>query len=315
MTAQPSEAITTLSWEQTPPAGSRSGAVAVGNFDGVHLGHAALLAELLRRAASVGGPAVVVTFDPHPLRLLRPEQFLPLLTLIPDRGRLLLATGADRVVVLQTTPELLRLSARQFFDEVLMKRLAAKAVVEGENFAFGHDREGNVATLAELCAAAGVALAVVPPFRLAGVPVSSSRVRDALDRGDVKAAAELLGRCYRLRGTVGRGQQRGATLGFPTANLEGISTVIPGDGVYAVRVVTPEGRTWPGAVNVGPNPTFGEQARKVEAHLIGYQGYLYGAELAVEFVARLRDTRPFRSADELVRQLRLDVEQARQMAS
>jgi riboflavin kinase/FMN adenylyltransferase len=158
-------------------------------------------------------------------------------------------------------------------------------------------------------------MTVVPPFRQNGVMVSSSRVRDALDRGDVRAAAELLGRCYRLQGVVGKGQQRGAKLGFPTANLEQITTVIPGDGVYAVRVGVPDGNTWPGAANVGPNPTFGEQTRKVEVHLIGFQGNLYGQELDVEFVARLRDTQPFPDVGALVEQLRRDVEQARELTA
>jgi riboflavin kinase/FMN adenylyltransferase len=315
MTHQPAKTVVALSWEGAPPDECRGGAVAVGNFDGVHLGHASLLAELRRQAQALGGPAVVVTFDPHPLRILRPEQFLPLLTVMADRGRLLLDNGADRVVVLQTTPSLLNLGARQFFDEVLRKRLGARAVVEGENFAFGHDREGTVATLAELCGQEGVGLTVVPPFRRDGVLVSSSRIRDALNRGDVAATSGLLGRRYSLRGVVGTGQRRGATLGFPTANLEQIQTVIPGDGVYAVRVTDPDGRAWPGAANLGPNPTFGEQARKVEVHLIGYEGDLYGRELSVEFAARLRDTRPFRGPDELAEQLRRDVEQARALTA
>src|SRR5262249_32977003 len=154
-------------------------------------------------------------------------------------------------------------------------------------FAFGRDREGDIATLGGLCRTADVALAVVPPFLLDGVPVSSSRVRSALVRGAVGEAAVLLGRPYRLRGTVGTGQRRGHTIGFPTANLEDVPTVLPGDGVYAVRV-RHQGRTWPGAANIGPNPTFGEQARKIEVHLIGFGGDLYGQPLAVDFLERLR---------------------------
>jgi riboflavin kinase / FMN adenylyltransferase len=303
----------TLTWEETPPAPLRGGAVAIGNFDGVHRGHQALLAELRARAHAAGGPAVAVTFDPHPLRLLRPEQFMPVLTTVPDRAALLQDCGADHVLILQTTPELLRLSAADFFREVVQTRLAARALVEGPNFAFGRNREGDVDTLAELCSRAGLTLEVVTPYLLDGVPVSSSRVRAALVRGDVGGAAVLLGRPYRLRGTVGTGQRRGQTLGFPTANLEQVETVIPGDGVYAVRAEH-QGRTWPGAANVGPNPTFGEQARKVEVHLIGFQGDLYGRGLAVDFLERLRETRPFRGVNELVEQLRRDVDQARRLA-
>jgi riboflavin kinase/FMN adenylyltransferase len=307
-------ASATRSWQETPPVEFRGGAVAIGNFDGVHRGHAALLAELRQQAAAVGGPAVAVTFDPHPLQLLRPERFLPVLTTMPDRVELLQKPGADHVLILQTTPDLLHLGPAAFFREVIQGRLAARGVVEGPNFAFGRDRQGTIDTLDQLCRAADVTLAVVTPFVLDGVPVSSSRVRSALVGGDVAEAARLLGRPYRLRGTVGTGQRRGETIGFPTANLEGIETVLPGDGVYAVRV-RHEGRTWPGAANLGPNPTFGEQARKVEIHLIGFRGDLYGQTLAVDFIERLRDTRPFRGVDELVAQLRQDVEEARRLAA
>jgi riboflavin kinase/FMN adenylyltransferase len=307
-------ASATFSWQEMPPADFRGGAVAIGNFDGVHRGHAALLAELRDRARAAGGPAVAVTFDPHPLQLLRPERFMPVLTTMPDRAALLQSLGADHVLILKTAPDLLRLSAVDFFAEVVRRRLAARALVEGQNFAFGRDREGTIDTLADLCREAAVSLRVVPPFLLDGLPVSSSRVRSALVTGTVREAAVLLGRPYRLRGTVGTGQRRGQTLGFPTANLEGVQTVLPGDGVYAVRV-RHAGRIWPGAANLGPNPTFGEGARKVEVHLIGFHGDLYGEPLAVDFIERLRDTRPFRGVDELVAQLRRDVEEARRLAA
>jgi riboflavin kinase/FMN adenylyltransferase len=306
-------AIHTIPWHQAPPADCRRGAVSVGNFDGVHLGHAALLAELRRRAAAVGGPAVALTFDPHPSQLLRPHAVPPALTTPAERARLLLAGGADHVVLLQTTHDLLHLSAAEFFDQVVRGHFDARALVEGENFRFGRDRGGDVASLAALCRRDGLGLVVVPPVLVGGEPVSSSRVRDALRRGAVREAAECLGRPYRLAGTVGRGQRRGQALGFPTANLERLETVVPGDGVYAVAVVR-EGAAWPGAANVGPNPTFGEEARKVEVHLIGFQGDLYGQPLAVDFLDRLRDTRPFAGVNELVAQLQSDVERARQVA-
>lgn len=303
-----------LGWNETPPAGLRGGALAIGNFDGVHRGHGALLAELRRQAADVGGPAVAVTFDPHPLQLLRPDQFQTILTTVVDRAALIEAQGVSGVVVLRTTPALLRLTAHDFFDQVIRDRLGARALAEGTNFGFGRDREGDIDTLADLCGERGLRLAVVPPFLWEGKPVSSSRVRKALERGAVREAADLLGRPYRLRGTVGTGQRRGQTLGFPTANLEGVQTVVPSDGVYAVRVHSPGG-TWPGAANVGPNPTFGEQARKIEVHLIGFQGDLYGQTLGVDFIERLRDTRPFGGPAELIAQLRADVERAAQIAT
>jgi riboflavin kinase/FMN adenylyltransferase len=298
-----------LTWNLPPPAPCRGGAVTVGNFDGVHRGHAALLAEVRRLALAVRGPAVVLTFDPHPLQLLHPERFMPVLTTPADRAELLQACGADHVLILQTTPDLLRLSAEEFFNRILRRGLDSRALVEGADFRFGRNREGSVETLEALCRQAGLLFSAVPQVALDGVPVSSSRVRDALVAGDVRAAAGLLGRPYRLRGTVGTGQRRGQTLGFPTANLEQTRTVVPGDGVYAVRAWV-AGNSWPAAANIGPNPTFGEQARKVEVHLIGFQGDLYGRELAVDFPDRLRDTRRFAGAADLVQQLRTDVEQA-----
>jgi riboflavin kinase / FMN adenylyltransferase len=303
-----------LDWREAPPESCTRGVVAIGNFDGVHTGHAALVAELRARARALGGPAVAVTFDPHPHQLLRPGQAPPLLTTVEDRVRLLGGLGVEEVVVLRTTPDLLALAPAEFFEAVVQQRLGARGLVEGSNFRFGRNREGDVATLAGLCRAAGLPLAVVAPQRVDGVEVSSSRIRAALARGDVAGSAVLLGRPYRARGVVGVGQRRGQKLGFPTANLERVATVLPADGVYAVRGFA-EGGAWPGAANVGPNPTFGESARKVEVHLIGFRGDLYGKELAVDFLKRLRDTRPFAGVEELVEQLGRDVEEAARCAA
>lgn len=302
----------TITWQDMPPPECRGGALAVGNFDGVHLGHAALLAKLREQARAVAGPAVAVTFDPHPLELLRPGKPLALLTTPRDRSRLLQELGADEVVVLRTTPDLLALTAEAFFARVIRERFAARAMVEGVSFGFGHNREGNTATLERLCAEASIPLTIVPPVLLDGAEVSSSRIRAALQCGAVEEAARLLGRPYRLHGIVAVGQRRGQTLGFPTANLEQIAVVAPGDGVYAVRAEV-DGAVWPGAANIGPNPTFGEHARKVEVHLIGFEGDLYGKALAVDFLRRLRDTRPFSGAAELAGQLRRDVEHAQRV--
>jgi riboflavin kinase/FMN adenylyltransferase len=286
----------------------------VGNFDGVHRGHATLIQELRIHAQAVAGPAVVLTFDPHPLQVLRPEQFMPQLTLLEDRIENLHAVGADHVLILQVTPDLLYLSAAEFFVRILCEGLTARAVVEGFNFGFGRNREGNVETLISLCRDHGVVSSTVPPFLVDGVPVSSSRVRNYLTSGDVRAAAGLLGRPYRLRGIVGTGQRRGRVLGFPTANLEDIRTVVPGNGVYAVHARLGDA-SWPGAANVGPNPTFGEQARKVEVHLIDFDGDLYGEPIAVDFLTRLRDTRPFSGVPDLVKQLTEDVHSVRLIAA
>ena len=305
-------AISFLDWKEPIPDACRGGAVTIGNFDGVHRGHGALLRELRKQAESVAGPAVVLTFESHPLQLLRPELFQPLLTTATDRAELLCAAGADHVILLKTTRDLLHLTAPEFFRYVIQEKLAARALVEGPNFGFGRDREGTIEILAALCGQAAVNLTIVPPFLLGERTVSSSRVRTALQQCLVREATEMLGRPYHLHGIVRTGQQRGRTIGFPTANLEQIQTLVPKDGVYAVRVQH-NGQSWPGAANIGANPTFGENAHKVEVHLIGFQGDLVGQSLKVEFLDRLRDTRPFGNAAELIEQLRSDVEQARQI--
>ncbi len=304
----------TIDWQQELPRSCRGGAVAVGNFDGAHRGHAALLAVLVRRARELSGPAVALTFDPHPLAVLHPEQPVPLLTTPADRAALLQELGADEALTVRTTPGLLGLRAGEFFEQVVRRRLDARALVEGPNFAFGRNREGDLVLLRQLCDEAGLTLDVVPPVVVDGAEVSSSRIRAELTAGDVRRAALLLGRPYRLCGVVGGGQRRGRTIGFPTANLEQIATVVPCDGVYAARAHVPEGGTWPAAVNVGPNPTFAEQQRKVEVHLVGFSGELYGRPVSVEFLERLRDTRPFAGAAELVEQLQRDVARTRQIA-
>jgi riboflavin kinase / FMN adenylyltransferase len=302
----------TLSLDDTPPAACRQGALSIGNFDGVHRGHQALLARTRHHAKTMGGPAVVLTFDPHPLQILRPQEFQPVLTALADRLALL-EQYVDHVIGLRATPELLHLTAEEFFARVVRAGLQPRTLVEGYNFCFGRGRQGTVQTLVELCRQAEIHFEVVAPEQLHGTPVSSSRVRKALLQGNVKEAAELLGRCYSLHGEVGSGQHRGQKLGFPTANLERIPSLIPGDGVYAVRIHW-KGDWWPGAANIGPNPTFGEQARKVEVHLIGFTGDLYSQSLTVSFIDRIRATQAFRSVEELVAQLRSDINQAKTLA-
>jgi riboflavin kinase / FMN adenylyltransferase len=287
------------------PAKVRGGIVAVGNFDGVHRGHSALI-DVAHSLAGNRGAVIPVTFDPHPLVLLAPERYQPPLTTIAERSRLLLALGADQVVVLQTTRELLALSPEAFFESVIREGLAASGMVEGFNFRFGRERAGSNETLQALCSAAGMAFREVPPFELDGRPVSSSRVREAIHSGDLSTASALLGRPYRIVGQVGVGAKRGGTIGFPTANLERIETILPPLGVYAVTVALDK-RSYAGAANIGPNPTFGEQAVKIEVHLIDFDGDLYGREIGVDFVAKIRETKKFANVEGLIEQLKSDV--------
>ncbi len=291
------------------PEELRSGAVAIGNFDGVHRGHARIVQRLVARAREVGGRALVFTFDPHPVRILRPEAAPPPLTWTDRKAQLLAELGVDAMLAYPTDEALLQLSAREFFDQIICARLGAKAMVEGPNFYFGHDRRGTIDVLRQFTAQAGIVLEVVEPLVLDGDVVSSSRVRKLIAEGRIDEARRLLTRPYRIRGMVTHGAARGAKIGFPTANVDAIDTLLPGPGVYAGRAIT-AGETWPAAINIGPNPTFGEHALKVEVHLIGFSRSLYGEPLEVDFLTRLRDIHPFPSVDALKVQLKHDVEQA-----
>jgi riboflavin kinase/FMN adenylyltransferase len=288
-------------------------AVAVGNFDGVHLGHAALAARLVAAADRLGLPAVALTFDPHPARILRPERAPEPLTTPARRAELLLALGVDAVLVQPVDRRLTALSAQDFYRGVLRGRLAARALVEGPDFRFGAGRAGDVRLLESLCAADGVALEVVAPVTAGGSPVSSSRIRELVAAGHVAAANSLLTAPFRASGTVVAGARRGAALGFPTANLGGVATLLPAVGVYAARATLHAVGGSSGhaaAVHVGPNVTFGATAVTVEAHLVGFTGDCYGARLDVDFLDRLRDTRRFDSISDLQAQLTRDVEAA-----
>ena len=278
----------------------------VGNFDGVHRGHTELLRQSCELADILNTKVTAITFDPHPLQLLDLARFQPPLTTIAERCYLLCRSGADQVLVLQTTSELLKMSAICFFEEIIMKRLRCTGLVEGFNFRFGHGRLGSLDLLRELCQSHALPFREVSEFQLDGQTVSSSSVRHAIVSGDLVRARELLGRSYRLEGRVGRGAARGRTLGYPTANLEDVPTVLPAPGVYAVLART-ENRLWPAAANIGPNPTFDDNRMKIEVHLIGFQGELHGQKISVEFIEKIRDTMRFNSREELVQQLNHDV--------
>lgn len=281
-------------------------AVAVGNFDGVHLGHAVIVRRLREAAGRHGVPAVVLTFDPHPASILRPEQAPRPLTTPARRAELLQSLGVDAVFVQPATAALMALEAEAFYADFLLKKFAARAVVEGQDFRFGAQRRGDVPMLATLCRQDGMELDVVPPVVVDGEPVSSSRIRALVAAGGLAAARRLLTSPYRLTGEVVVGARRGATIGFPTANLARIATLLPALGVYAA-VARIDGVAIPAAVHVGPNVTFGETSVSVEAHLIGFAGDLYGRVLDVDFLDRVRDTRHFASVDDLRAQLADDV--------
>lgn len=284
--------------------------MSIGNFDGVHRGHR----ELLKNGRELAGDrqVVAVTFDPHPVSFLYPAKYHAPLMTIDVRAESLLKAGADAVVILQTSAELLSLEPEAFFETILCRQLKIAGMVEGFNFHFGRGRQGDNRTLQSLCDLAGIPFREVPPLLEAGVPISTSRVRDALLSGDVATATALMGHRHAVAGIVGHGAHRGRTIGIPTANLNEITTVLPADGVYAVIAEVEPGRCCAAVANIGPNPTFGENARKVEVHILDHaDANLYDRMLKFEFVTRLRDTQKFAGVDELLAQIRLDVERAR----
>ncbi len=285
----------------------RRGFVSIGNFDGVHLGHAAIVRQLVVRAREVGAAAIVLTFDPHPIKLLRPDQAPPQLSTLEDRAGWLGELGADVLIAIPTTLELLLLEPDEFFSQVVGEHLDPRGLVEGPNFHFGRERGGDIETLARLCENVGMGLDVVEPHAAGGALVSSSRIRTLLREGDVHEAGRMLGRDYSVRGRVEIGQGRGRQLDVPTANLGGIATLVPADGVY-VGAASVGGRRYPAAIHIGGNPTFGEPGCKVEVHLLAFDGDLYGEELAVEISMRVRGTKKFESVDALRRQLADDLE-------
>lgn len=299
-----------LDWSDHPPPTYLHGAVCVGNFDGVHRGHQALMRACQIWAKRVNGPAVAITFDPSPLQLLMPQAQRLALSRITERVELLHEAGADHVAILRTTPELLSLSPEAFFEDVLIRQFQMRAIVEGTNFRFGRARMGDVATLDRLCRNEGVGIEQVSATLDGNDPISSSRIRAALTEGHVELASQLLGRDYTITGHVTTGAKRGRTIGVPTANLADVTTMLPKEGVYAGRT-TVGGQDYSAAINLGPNPTFLDQQRKIEAHLLDFNGDLYGQAVRLSFVNRLRDVRTFNSVEELKQQLARDIADTR----
>lgn len=281
----------------------------IGNFDGVHLGHRRLLSRLVDAARARGRPAAVFTFDPPPRTVLAPSQAAPRVTAWPDRVRLLGDAGVDQVIVERFSRAFAQHPPAWFADEVLGRRLGAVEMVVGWDFRFGKARAGTVDTLRERLQ---IPVEQVDALHLDGAVASSSRVRQCILDGDVEGAAQLLGRPHFMRGVVVPGDRRGRRLGFPTANVEGDGTLLPAAGVYAVRAIVDGGPPRAAVANLGVRPTFGGDGPSlVEVHLLDFSGDLYGAEVEVSFVARLRGERRFPDADALAAQIQADVAEAR----
>jgi riboflavin kinase / FMN adenylyltransferase len=285
--------------------------VTIGNFDGVHLGHQAILGRVCQRARELGGQAVVVTFNPHPVKVLRPEVNLPLLNTQEQKLRLLSDSGLDAVVVLPFTPEFAALAAREFVRKYFCQRLQAREVVVGNDYCFGRGREGNIDLLKEMGEIHGFTVQVVWPVEVDGAVVHSSLIRALLRLGKVVEAGRLLGRPYGVTGRVIQGKGRGAKLlGVPTANLLTANELLPAGGIYAVWVRR-GAATLAGVANIGTCPTFDNTELSLEVHLMEFSGDLYGESLEVQFVHRLREEQRFPSVEALAAQIHADIAAAR----
>ncbi len=297
----------------------REPAVAIGNFDGVHLGHRALLDEVKRLARASGGQTAVLTFDPHPARVLAPALAPPMLAPLTRRIEWLEEAGIEVVLVEPFTSELAAMPAETFVEQVLAKEIGARHVVVGADFSFGRGREGNTALLASLGGRLGIGVSVVPQVTASGLPCSSTKIREFVLEGRVEGASLLLGRPFELDGTVMPGAGRGRKLGFPTANVVLDGEILPKTGVYAGRACRLDGdRRWfAAAISIGTNPTFAAPSLEpeilVEAHLLDFWGDLRGARLRLTFVARLREQRRFAKVDDLIAAIRHDVARTREI--
>jgi riboflavin kinase/FMN adenylyltransferase len=281
----------------------------IGNFDGVHLGHQAIFRTLRQRAHEVGGTSLVLTFDPHPLKVLAPERCPPLITPTAKKLAIIQDCRPDVVVCLPFTQELANLTPAAFVEDVLVGTIGVREIYVGYNFAFGKGRQGSIALLQELGHRYGFGVHIIEPIAVEGRVVSSSMIRQWIQQGGVDEAALLLGRLYSIAGAVVEGYQKGRELGFPTANVRSTDELIPGRGVYAVIVDWREQR-YEGVANIGFNPTFGRTQLSLEIHLFDFSQQLYGEAVEVSFVKKIRDERAFPSVTDLVKQIGQDVETA-----
>ena len=284
----------------------RGGALAIGKFDGMHRGHTLIVARLRNHAQKRGLPTIAMTFDPLPAQILRPEPGIRPLSTLEQKTELLAELEIDAMIVCPTDRAFLVRTAEDFFANVIRKTLETRVIVEGRNFNFGHHRAGTPEKLQAWCRETGMTFEAVETIMHNGEPVSSSRIRTLLGEGNLVSANELLSRPYRLTGTVVIGEQRGRTLGFPTANPAEVETIVPKPGLYAATLRHND-RPYAAAVHIGDNPTFGQTPFKIEVFLIDFNGNLYGQTLRVDFLQRLRNIIQFATVDELVAQMHRDI--------
>ncbi|UCG12395.1 MAG: bifunctional riboflavin kinase/FAD synthetase [Deltaproteobacteria bacterium] len=293
----------------------RNPVLTIGNFDGVHIGHKSLFQRVKQVADSLGGESLVMTFDPHPIKVLYPGNGPPLITPHEQKVELIEGEGLDALIVVDFTRELAKMTAHDFVRVILYEKIGARAVVVGPDYRFGHKRQGDIPYLQQLGRKLGFQVHVVTDLTIDGNAVSSSAIRELILAGELQKARGMLGRDYQVSGHVVEGRDRGGRLlGFPTANLKLIDELTPKPGVYATEVFI-DGERHEGATNIGYSPTFKDGAFSVETHIIDFSGDIYGKIIQVCFVERIRDEKAFSGPEELAAQIHKDVQRAREILS
>lgn len=288
--------------------------ITLGNFDGIHLGHQELIRKVIRRAKETGGSSIVVTFRPHPLKILAPDKCPPLISIYEEKIRLFERLGVDVLVKIPFTMEFSSMKPEDFVKNILCDLLGAKEIYVGYNYRFGKGREGDISRLKEYGKEHGFSVIEVDQVSLNGEVISSTKIRQLLRDGSVEHAAKLLGRSYAITGIVIKGDGRGKELGFPTANIASKHSIIPANGVYAVRLFVRD-RYCDGIANIGLRPTFNKHDLTVEVHLFDFNEDLYGEDIRVYFIKKIREEKKFASASALITQITADIRTARQILS
>jgi riboflavin kinase/FMN adenylyltransferase len=285
----------------------------IGNFDGVHKGHLVLFDRVKERAKAIEGQSVVMTFEPHPIKVMKPGNGPPLITPTRQKLDLISDAGIDLILCLPFTHQFASISAEEFVQRILVDRLGIKEIVVGYDYTFGFKRQGNIQVLKELGEKLGFRVHVVDPICLDDALVSSTSIRELVQDGNLSEAKKLLGRDYQICGTVVKGKNRGGRLlGFPTANLKLIDELIPKGGVYAVTAII-NGNIHYGVTNIGYNPTFGDEALSVETHLLDFSGDIVGKTIRINFIKRLREEKTYGNVKELADQIALDIQEAKEL--
>jgi riboflavin kinase/FMN adenylyltransferase len=294
----------------------KNAVITIGNFDGVHIGHQALFYEVIERAHTVAGTSIAMTFEPHPLRVLKKNHTPPLITLFEQKAELIERSGIDVLICVPFTLEFASVSARSFVENLLVEKIGMKVIVVGEDYAFGKNREGDIRLLNALASRLGfevVETGLIRSVKGIAERISSTAIRELVQAGEMQQACKMLGRYFQLRGTVVAGRDRGGKLlGFPTANLKIEEELCPKTGIYAVTVETRHGLHL-GVANIGYSPTFDDRQFTVEAHILDFNESIYGERIRINFVKRLRGEIKFASIGELKRQIERDIESARQI--